>query len=136
MAEHPYTTRLVAGRGPSGEYYYVVPGGYRAVVIHVTVAAWTSTGQVAFVWCAGQPIYYWPAPGANAVDSRAVHGVAYAGETVRVTISGTDCSFHVTGYLLRDDGSGPRVAQVADELSVESAHDMAAILAADHARLG
>lgn len=136
MANAPYTTRLLGGRGPTGLYSIEVPVGYRAVVIHVTLAAWTVTGQSAFVFAAGDVIWHWPAPGANAVQSVPIHGVAYAGETVALSTNGADMGWHITGYLLRDDGSGPRPDAQYSLRTEEMAALELAILLADHALAG
>jgi len=120
----PYTTRLLGGRGASGYHEIIVPPGFRVVVTHSTLTAWTTTGQSAFVYAAGDVIWYWPVPGANAVQSALLHGVAYAGENVGISTTGADMGWHITGYMLRDDGQGPRPdavtrAPTAHELEVQ-----------------
>lgn len=111
MAAQPYTVRLLSGRGSSVNAAVEVPPGYRALLSSVTFAAWTTPGQAAFVWAAGDVVAYWAAPGANAVVSVPVRGVAYAGEIVRITSNVGDMGFHLVAMLLKDDGSGPRFFQ-------------------------
>lgn len=121
MSSAPYTVRLLAGRGSSVNHAVEIPSGYRAVLSSVTFAAWTTPGQAAFVWVAGDVCAYWAA--ANSVISVPVRGVAYAGETVRVTSNVGDLGYHLVAMLLRDDGTGPRFFQ-QDDGALELGHEL------------
>jgi len=90
------------GRGGTQNVVYTVPAGRRAVVRFVAVSAYAAAGQSAFVFVGGAVVLYWPAPAANAAAFWDVRMVAYAGETVMVSTSGSDVAFHVSGYLFND----------------------------------
>lgn len=111
MAAHPYSTRFCHGRGSSQNDVYIVPTGYRAIVKHVELTCYAAGVAETTLFVGGVVALAWAAPGAKTYRSAAVMLVAYAGEGIVLNNNAVDMSWHVAGYLLRDDGSAPRVAE-------------------------
>lgn len=101
MAAHPYSTRFCHGRGSSQNDVYIVPTGYRAIVKHVELTCYAAGVAETTLFVGGVVAH----------RSAAVMLVAYAGEGIVLNNNAVDMSWHVAGYLLRDDGSAPRVAE-------------------------
>jgi len=101
-----YTQRFALLYDDGASSSYTVPPGYRAVGKLITFQTGSSTAEnVVLLWVAGVLVAQWR-PGANTTTSSALLAVAYSGETLRLTIYGTEIGATLAGYLLTDS-TGP-----------------------------
>lgn len=97
---------------------YTVPVGYRAVVKSIAGVQGASAAGNIICSLNGVNIYVYPAPGQIGASYVATSQVAYANEVIRGYTANSNMSLVVSGYLLHDDGTGPRWQ---DQTSIEIA---------------
>jgi hypothetical protein len=97
----------MSGRGSSRVETFTVPAGRRAVVRSFAVFYWTTSGQSAFLFVHGIPLYYRVNQVPNFSDGGELRLTAYAGETITFESHGPDVSYGVDGFLYYDDALEP-----------------------------
>lgn len=97
----------MSGRGSSRAETFTVPAGRRAVVRSYALFYWTTTGQSAFLFAHGIPLYFRVNQVANLSDLGELRLTLYEGETLTFESHGPDISYGFDGFLYYDDGGRP-----------------------------
>lgn len=111
MASRVHSVRFMIGRGGDRTETFTVPPGRRAVIRSCSYQPWGGTQQQLLLEIHGIAILtFFTAPGyswADAHKTREGRWTAYAGETIRITINGSDTAYSLDGYLFFDDALEP-----------------------------
>jgi hypothetical protein len=119
-----YSIRFLYGIDKDVMHIFTVPDGYRAVVKEVVVMNRGTAGGYVQVQLHTVLVVNYTFLDTYRTVTVSTGQVVYERETLRYYAGGQAAEVMVSGFLLRDDGSGPRASDYTTERALEVAEQL------------